>query len=119
MTGFRYFKSLEEYLRTEYNTEKVYPPAVQVFNALNLCPFENVKVVLLGQGITFNTFLSDYLHLIDPYHGPGQAHGLCFSVAEGIPLPPSLKNIFNELQEDVGVPPSNSGDLQHWARQGK
>jgi uracil-DNA glycosylase len=81
----------------------VFPPGSLIFNALDSTPFERVKVVILGQ---------------DPYHGPGQAHGLCFSVRDGVAPPPSLVNIFRELTEDVGCPPPSSGDLQPWAEQG-
>jgi uracil-DNA glycosylase len=81
----------------------VYPPGDQIFNALNSTPFERVKVVILGQ---------------DPYHGPGQAHGLCFSVQEGVEPPPSLRNIFREIADDLGCQPPGSGDLQPWAQQG-
>jgi uracil-DNA glycosylase len=81
----------------------VYPPKEDVFNVFRFCEFEDVRVVILGQ---------------DPYHGPGQAHGLCFSVSDGTPLPPSLLNIYKELQSDLGIPVSRSGDLSHWAKQG-
>lgn len=81
----------------------VFPEEKLIFNALNCCPFERLKVVILGQ---------------DPYHGDGQAHGLAFSVPEGIPLPPSLRNIFKELETDLGISPSKSGNLERWARQG-
>ncbi len=81
----------------------VYPPGSLIFNALNSTPFEAVKVVILGQ---------------DPYHGPGQAHGLCFSVPDGVPQPPSLVNIFREIESDLGLPPPSSGNLQGWADQG-
>jgi len=81
----------------------IYPPGDLIFNALNTTPFDQVKVVILGQ---------------DPYHGPGQAHGLCFSVQDGVVLPPSLVNIYRELSEDTGCPPPAGGNLQHWAEQG-
>ena len=81
----------------------IYPPGPQIFNALNSTPFDAVKVVILGQ---------------DPYHGPGQAHGLCFSVPAGVVAPPSLVNIFKEIESDLGVVPSAGGNLQHWAEQG-
>ena len=81
----------------------VYPPGAQIFAALDATPFDAVKVVILGQ---------------DPYHGPGQAHGLCFSVVRGVPAPPSLKNIFQEIDTDLGIPPPAHGCLEHWARQG-
>ena len=81
----------------------IYPPGSLIFNAFNTTPFDKVKVVILGQ---------------DPYHGPGQAHGLCFSVQNGVPPPPSLVNIFKELQEDIGFHIPNHGNLTHWAEQG-
>jgi uracil-DNA glycosylase len=87
----------------EYATTTVYPPGRLIFNAFDLCPFDKVKVVIIGQ---------------DPYHGPGQAHGLCFSVNEGVPFPPSLRNIFKEIQDDLGTPIPTSGDLTRWAQQG-
>jgi len=86
-----------------YRNGKVYPPAKLIFNAFNLCPFDKVRVVIIGQ---------------DPYHGRGQAHGLCFSVPDGVPMPPSLKNIFKEINSDLGLPIPKSGNLEHWARQG-
>lgn len=89
--------------REEENGKQVYPPRGQRLAALDLTPLEDVKVVILGQ---------------DPYHGPGQAHGLAFSVPDGITLPPSLRNIYKELANDVGCAPPGSGDLSHWARQG-
>ncbi|MCX2781967.1 uracil-DNA glycosylase [Microbulbifer thermotolerans] len=99
-----YMAELREFLRAEKAAGKViYPPGPQIFNAFNSTPFEQVKVVILGQ---------------DPYHGPGQAHGLCFSVMPGVPLPPSLQNIFKELQSDLGIAPSDHGCLQPWAEQG-
>ncbi len=98
-----YFSALTEFVRNEYRTVRVYPPAALIFNAFNLCPFDNVKVVLIGQ---------------DPYHGDGQAHGLCFSVNDGIQFPPSLRNIFKEVSEDVGAPIPQSGNLTRWAQQG-
>ena len=92
------------HLKTEKSQGKIiYPPGSQIFNAFNTTPFTAVKVVLLGQ---------------DPYHGPGQAHGLCFSVAYGVPPPPSLVNIFKELQADIGVAIPGHGNLTHWAQQG-
>ena len=90
-------------MRQEYRTGVCYPPAPLVFNAFNLCPFQRVKVVIIGQ---------------DPYHEPGQAHGLSFSVNEGVPFPPSLQNIFKEINNDLGTPIPTSGDLTRWARQG-
>lgn len=98
-----YFKNLTEFVKSEYRTHKIYPPGNLIFNAFDQCPFHQLKVVILGQ---------------DPYHGPGQAHGLCFSVNEGIPFPPSLRNIFKELKDDVGKPIPVSGDLTSWAKQG-
>lgn len=98
-----YFVNLTDFVRNEYAHTLVYPPAKLIFNAFDRCPFDRVKVVILGQ---------------DPYHEPGQAHGLCFSVNEGVPLPPSLVNIYKELESDLGVSPLSSGDLTRWADQG-
>lgn len=98
-----YFRNLTDFVRAEYKATQVYPPGSQLFRAFDFCPFDQTKVVLLGQ---------------DPYHGPGQANGLCFSVAEGIPMPPSLLNIFKELKSDLGVPIPPHGSLEKWARQG-
>lgn len=98
-----YFKELTEFVRQEYKTQVCYPPGKLIFNAFNLCPFDRVKVVIIGQ---------------DPYHGPGQAHGLCFSVNDGIPFPPSLQNIFKEIQADLGKDIPASGNLTRWAEQG-
>jgi uracil-DNA glycosylase len=98
-----YFVKLTDFVRGEYNSNTVYPPASLIFNAFNLCPFGSMKVVIIGQ---------------DPYHGPGQAHGLCFSVREGIDFPPSLINIFKEIELDLGLSRPNSGNLERWARQG-
>jgi len=98
-----YFKALADFVRDEYSHYACYPPARLVFNAFNLCPFDKVKVVIIGQ---------------DPYHEPGQAHGLCFSVNDGVPLPPSLLNIYKEIQTDLGVAPPLSGNLTRWAEQG-
>ena len=98
-----YFSELKEFLVEEKSKFTVYPPGPLIFNAFRLTPFDRVRVVLLGQ---------------DPYHGPGQAHGLCFSVPAGIAQPPSLVNIFKELQSDVGVPIPGHGNLESWARQG-
>jgi len=98
-----YFQQLTEFVRTEYQTQKIYPPAKLIFNAFDQCPFDQVKVVILGQ---------------DPYHGPGQAHGLCFSVNDGVEFPPSLKNIFKEIQSDTGAPIPANGNLERWAKQG-
>ena len=98
-----YFKELIEFVKNEYKTHTCYPPGKQIFNAFDHCPLDQVRVVLIGQ---------------DPYHGPGQAHGLCFSVNEGIAHPPSLVNIFKELETDVSKPYPKSGNLEHWAEQG-
>lgn len=98
-----YFSSLTEFVRQEYHARQVFPPGNLIFNAFNLCPFDRVKVVILGQ---------------DPYHNPGQAHGLCFSVTDGTEFPPSLVNIFRELNRDLGVPVPSTGNLERWARQG-
>lgn len=98
-----YFIKLTEFVRAEYGHATIYPPARLIFNAFDHCPFDAVKVVIIGQ---------------DPYHGPGQAHGLCFSVMEGVPNPPSLQNIFKEIQSDLGKPLPANGDLTRWARQG-
>ncbi len=97
-------KQLGEFLRQEKAAGKViFPPGPLIFNALNTTPLENVKVVIIGQ---------------DPYHGPGQAHGLCFSVQPGVPTPPSLQNIYKELNRDLNIPIPNNGYLQRWAEQG-
>jgi uracil-DNA glycosylase len=99
-----YFAALSAAVRDAYlGKEPVYPPPRSVFSAFSLCPFPAVKVVILGQ---------------DPYHGAGQAHGLSFSVPEGVRLPPSLQNIYKELRDDLGVPIKASGNLEHWAKQG-
>ena len=98
-----YFVRLTEFVRQEYSRTTIYPPARLIFNAFDHCPFDSTKVVIIGQ---------------DPYHGPGQAHGLCFSVAEGVPNPPSLQNIFKEIQSDLGKPLPANGDLTRWANQG-
>lgn len=98
-----YFRQLTEFVHSEYASRKIYPPAKLIFNAFDQCPFDRVKVVILGQ---------------DPYHGPGQAHGLCFSVNDGVDFPPSLQNIFKEIQNDIGAPIPQSGNLERWARQG-
>ena len=90
-------------MRSQYQTETVYPPAARIFAAFDACPVDEVKVVILGQ---------------DPYHGPGQANGLCFSVAPGVQMPPSLVNIFKEVHDDTGAPIPADGDLTRWARQG-
>ena len=98
-----YFRQLAESVRREYAAGACYPPGRYVFNAFNLCPFDRVKVVIIGQ---------------DPYHEPGQAHGLSFSVQPGVPFPPSLQNIFKEIEMDLGTPVPHDGDLSRWARQG-
>lgn len=98
-----YFEELILFVRREYAQGACYPSGSLIFNAFNLCPLPKVKVVLIGQ---------------DPYHEPGQAHGLCFSVNDGVPFPPSLRNIFQEIQTDLGVPVPASGDLTRWAEQG-
>lgn len=98
-----YFSVLTEFVRSEYRQYRCYPPAKLVFNAFNLCPFDQVKVVIIGQ---------------DPYHEPGQAHGLSFSVNDGVMFPPSLQNIFKEIQMDLGTPIPQTGNLSRWARQG-
>lgn len=98
-----YFIRLTDFVRQEYQTTMVYPPGKLIFNAFNLCPYPKVKVVIIGQ---------------DPYHGPGQAHGLCFSVNDGVPFPPSLQNIFKEIQSDLGSPIPETGNLTRWAEQG-
>ena len=98
-----YFEELIQFVRREYAQGACYPPGSLIFNAFNLCPLPKVKVVLIGQ---------------DPYHEPGQAHGLCFSVNDGVPFPPSLRNIFQEIQTDLGTPVPSSGNLTRWAEQG-
>lgn len=99
-----YFQQIPLHIKTEKAQGKIiYPPGSVIFNAFNTTPFDKVKVVILGQ---------------DPYHGPGQAHGLCFSVSYGVPPPPSLVNIFKELQDDIGVPIPDHGNLTRWAEQG-
>lgn len=98
-----YWPDLMAFVAAERAAHEVYPPHDEVFAALHLTPFSDVKVVILGQ---------------DPYHGPGQAHGLCFSVNPGVRQPPSLVNIFKELEADLGIPPAATGDLRPWARQG-
>ena len=98
-----YFVQLTDAVRKEYSRTVCYPPARLVFNAFDLCPFDKVKVVIIGQ---------------DPYHEPGQAHGLSFSVIDGVQFPPSLQNIFKEIHDDLGTPIPTSGDLTRWAEQG-
>jgi len=98
-----YWTTLTDFVRTEYLTKEIYPPAKLVFNAFNECPLNKVKVVIVGQ---------------DPYHGPQQANGLCFAVNDGITLPPSLKNMYKEIRNDLKIEPFQSGDLSRWAKQG-
>lgn len=98
-----YFIELTNFVRQEFQTQKVFPPARLIFSAFDHCDFDSTKVVIIGQ---------------DPYHGPGQANGLCFSVAEGVKAPPSLVNIFKELHADLNVPVPNNGSLTRWADQG-
>ena len=98
-----YFELLTSFVRQAYRTTQCFPPTGQIFRAFDLCPFDKVRVVIIGQ---------------DPYHDVNQAHGLCFSVQEGVPVPPSLVNIYKELSRDLGKPIPTSGDLTHWAEQG-
>lgn len=98
-----YFKELTGFVKEEYQKHTIYPPGGQIFNAFDLCPVEDTRVVIIGQ---------------DPYHGPGQANGLCFSVREGMPMPPSLVNIFKELKGDLGNEIPSHGSLERWAQQG-
>jgi uracil-DNA glycosylase len=98
-----YFQRLTEFVRKEYSSTTVYPPAKLIFNAFDSCPFNEVKVVIVGQ---------------DPYHAPGQAHGLSFSVNDGIKIPPSLINIYKEIRDDLGIEIPYSGNLERWAKQG-
>lgn len=98
-----YFAKLAKFVHDEYKNKTCYPPGRLIFNAFNLCPFDKVKAVIIGQ---------------DPYHEPGQAHGLCFSVNDGVSFPPSLVNIFKEIQSDTGTPVPMSGNLSRWAEQG-
>ena len=98
-----YFINLTNFVKKEFNLYTVYPPGRLIFNAFDKCPFENVRVVILGQ---------------DPYHGQGQAHGLCFSVQDGVAFPPSLINIYKEIQNDLGTSLPDSGNLERWAEQG-
>jgi uracil-DNA glycosylase len=101
--GKPYFGKLIQFVKSEYTTATIYPPGKLIFNAFDKCPFDEVKVVIIGQ---------------DPYHGPGQANGLCFSVNDGVPFPPSLKNIFKEINNDLGKPIPKIGNLERWAKQG-
>jgi uracil-DNA glycosylase len=98
-----YFEKLTDFVREEYKNHTVYPPKGKIFNAFDSCPFDKVEVVIIGQ---------------DPYHGPGQANGLCFSVNDGVKPPPSLVNIFKELNTDLSKPIPANGNLERWARQG-
>jgi uracil-DNA glycosylase len=98
-----YFTNLSEFVKEEYKHKTIYPPGSLIFNSFNICPFDKIKAVIIGQ---------------DPYHGPGQAHGLCFSVREGIAFPPSLINIFKEIELDLGLTRPVSGNLERWAAQG-
>lgn len=98
-----YFKSLTDFIRQEYSQHRIFPPGKEMFSAFDFCPFDETKVVILGQ---------------DPYHGQGQANGLCFSVKEGVRMPPSLVNIFKEIKDDVGEELPPHGSLERWARQG-
>lgn len=98
-----YFISLKDFLKEEKKNYTIFPPGNEMFTAFNLCPLSLVKVVIIGQ---------------DPYHGPGQAHGLCFSVPDGIAIPPSLRNIYKEINRDLGIPIPKTGNLEKWAEQG-
>jgi uracil-DNA glycosylase len=99
----QYFKDLSDFVRTEYQDKKIFPPPKEVFHAFDACNFDDVRVVILGQ---------------DPYHGPGQAHGLCFSVNDNVKVPPSLVNIYKEINNDLGLDIPQSGNLDRWAKQG-
>ena len=98
-----YFELLTSFVRSQYRTTQCFPPAALIFNAFDSCPFDAVRVVIIGQ---------------DPYHDVGQAHGLCFSVPNGVAIPPSLENIYKELNRDLHKPIPSSGNLEHWAKQG-
>ncbi|RLD25897.1 MAG: uracil-DNA glycosylase [Bacteroidetes bacterium] len=98
-----YFQNLINFVRSEYSSQTCYPPGKQIFSAFDHTPFDKVKVVIIGQ---------------DPYHGRGQANGLCFSVADGVMVPPSLQNMFKEIKDDIGNTPPQSGNLERWANQG-
>jgi len=98
-----YFLKLADFIKEEYKARQIFPPGSLIFNAFNLCPFQQVKAVIIGQ---------------DPYHGPGQAHGLCFSVRDGVAFPPSLINIFKEIESDIGIQRPVNGNLERWAAQG-
>ncbi len=99
----QYFSQLVEFVKDEYSKYRIFPPGSEIFHAFDQCAYDQVKVVIIGQ---------------DPYHGPGQANGLCFSVRKGIPMPPSLVNIFTEIKNDLGKDLPGDGDLERWARQG-
>ena len=101
--GQEYFRALTSFVKSEYQSQTIYPPGKEIFRAFDCCDFDQVKVVILGQ---------------DPYHGPGQANGLCFSVRNGVRMPPSLVNIFKEIQADLGKQMPVNGDLERWAGQG-
>ncbi len=98
-----YFKNLVQFVKSEYSSYQIFPPGKQIFSAFDHCPFDDAKVIIIGQ---------------DPYHGAGQANGLCFSVADGVRKPPSLQNIFKEIASDLGKPIPDSGNLERWASQG-
>ncbi len=98
-----YFRTLTDFVKSEYSQYQIFPPGKLIFNAFNLCPFDKVKVVIIGQ---------------DPYHGPGQAHGLCFSVNDGVPFPPSLVNIFKEIKADIGTDAPDYGKSDSLGRTG-
>jgi uracil-DNA glycosylase len=98
-----YFAELVSFIKKEYATQEIYPPAKDIFKAFNYCPFEHTNVIIIGQ---------------DPYHGVGQAHGLCFSVNEQVSIPPSLQNIFKEISTDLNITPYPTGNLERWAQQG-
>jgi len=98
-----YFQELTQFVKSEYQSQTVYPPGPEIFRAFDCCSFEDLKVVILGQ---------------DPYHGQGQANGLCFSVRDGVRMPPSLQNIFKEIHTDLGKPVPSNGSLERWAKQG-
>ena len=98
-----YYQKLREFLKKEYSTQTVYPEMNDIFNALRYTSFSDCRVVIIGQ---------------DPYHEPNQAHGLCFSVKRGVDIPPSLKNIYKEIESDLGIKPANHGFLEDWAKQG-
>ncbi|MBB3700186.1 uracil-DNA glycosylase [Flammeovirga yaeyamensis] len=98
-----YFEELVTFVKAEYASKEIFPPASQIFNAFDRCKFDDIKVVIIGQ---------------DPYHDVNQAHGLCFSVNDGVKIPPSLRNIFKEINNDLGIEPPTSGNLERWADQG-